>query len=260
MGYTVQSGDSLWKIAKTQCGAKTNAEIQAKINEIAQMNNIANPNLIFTGSTLKLPGDTFEPANTQNDATAGNNEPAAATTGEPQAKTAAWTTETSAPQANFTITNLKLFEDFENWRLQYKDAMQAYKDTLDQGKLDEATLVLGKGFNFNSDNNLEENLKSIANGMFKSLNDGKGVTYDAFLNWYTQGITTSEKAILRQDEGRFREAFDKLDADNNSLLDASEMEKMFKAFDKMDKYIDGIITNQSLTNPYQFTAGNFTNV
>lgn len=56
MSYTIQSGDSLWKIAKQQYNLTSNKDIQAKIAEIAKENNITDINLIISGSTLTLPG------------------------------------------------------------------------------------------------------------------------------------------------------------------------------------------------------------
>ena len=56
MSYTIQSGDSLWKIAKQEYNLTSNKDIQAKIAEIAKENNITDINLIISGSTLPLPG------------------------------------------------------------------------------------------------------------------------------------------------------------------------------------------------------------
>ena len=92
--------------------------------------------------------------------------------------------------------------------------------------------------------------------MFTSLSDGSGVTYDAFLNWYTQGITSKERAVLEENEDRFKAAFDKLDADNSTKLESDEIENMFEAFDKMDKVVDGMVSNANLTNPDKFTKAN----
>lgn len=47
--YKVQSGDTLWTIAKKIYGDGS------KYTEIAKRNNITNPNLIYAGSTLQLP-------------------------------------------------------------------------------------------------------------------------------------------------------------------------------------------------------------
>jgi nucleoid-associated protein YgaU len=47
--YTVKTGDTLWKIAQSQLGSG------GKYMEIASLNNIANPNIIIPGQTLKMP-------------------------------------------------------------------------------------------------------------------------------------------------------------------------------------------------------------
>lgn len=47
--YIVKSGDTLWKIAKSQLG---NGNLY---KEIAKQNNIKNPNLIYPGQKLKMP-------------------------------------------------------------------------------------------------------------------------------------------------------------------------------------------------------------
>ncbi|WMI82032.1 LysM peptidoglycan-binding domain-containing protein [Anaerotignum sp. MB30-C6] len=46
--YTVKKGDSLWKICKSQLGDG------AKYKEIAELNGISNPNLIYPGQVIKL--------------------------------------------------------------------------------------------------------------------------------------------------------------------------------------------------------------
>ncbi len=46
--YTVKSGDSLWKICKAQLGDG------AKYQEIATLNGISNPNLIYPGQVIKF--------------------------------------------------------------------------------------------------------------------------------------------------------------------------------------------------------------
>lgn len=46
--YTVQEGDTLWGIAKANYGDGS------KYNEIAELNGISNPNLIYVGQVIKL--------------------------------------------------------------------------------------------------------------------------------------------------------------------------------------------------------------
>lgn len=49
--YTVKSGDRLWGIAKQYLGNGS------RYKEIAEYNNIKNPNLIFPGQVLKIPSE-----------------------------------------------------------------------------------------------------------------------------------------------------------------------------------------------------------
>jgi LysM repeat protein len=53
--YQIQRGDTLWALSR-----RFNTTVEA----LARANHIANPNLIFAGAQLKIPGraDTFEPA------------------------------------------------------------------------------------------------------------------------------------------------------------------------------------------------------
>lgn len=48
--YTVVSGDTLWKISQRFLGSGS------RYPEIAKLNNLKNPNLIYVGQVLKLPG------------------------------------------------------------------------------------------------------------------------------------------------------------------------------------------------------------
>jgi LysM repeat protein len=50
--YTVQPGDTLWSIA---------LRFGTTVEAIAQLNNISNPNLIFPGQVLLIPGTTLPP-------------------------------------------------------------------------------------------------------------------------------------------------------------------------------------------------------
>lgn len=51
--HVVQRGESLWSIAKSLLGGNaSNAEIQAKVKELAAMNGISNPNRIYPGQQI----------------------------------------------------------------------------------------------------------------------------------------------------------------------------------------------------------------
>lgn len=56
MSYTIQSGDTLWNIAKQQYNLTSDRDIQAKIAEIAKENNITDINTIISGNSITLPG------------------------------------------------------------------------------------------------------------------------------------------------------------------------------------------------------------
>ena len=52
--YTVQSGDTLWSIVIDYYGYDNAADIASKINELAEYNNIDNPDMIYAGQILKM--------------------------------------------------------------------------------------------------------------------------------------------------------------------------------------------------------------
>lgn len=52
--YTVKSGDSLWNIVKNYYGYNNNTDIADKVNEIVEINDLANPDLIYVGEYITL--------------------------------------------------------------------------------------------------------------------------------------------------------------------------------------------------------------
>ena len=52
--YTVQSGDTLWSIVIDYYGYDNVADIASKINELAEYNNIDNPDMIYAGQIFKM--------------------------------------------------------------------------------------------------------------------------------------------------------------------------------------------------------------
>ena len=52
--YTVQSGDTLWSIVIDYYGYDNAADIASKINELAEYNNIDNPDMIYAGQIFKM--------------------------------------------------------------------------------------------------------------------------------------------------------------------------------------------------------------
>lgn len=52
--YTVQAGDNLWQIVARRYQLDDNSEIYRKEKEIAELNNIDNPNLIYAGMVINF--------------------------------------------------------------------------------------------------------------------------------------------------------------------------------------------------------------
>ena len=52
--YIVQSGDNLWNIVKDFYNLTDNSAIATKVDEIAALNNIDNPNLIYAGMVINF--------------------------------------------------------------------------------------------------------------------------------------------------------------------------------------------------------------
>jgi len=76
MAYTIQKGDTLWKLCSKDCG-KDVKKIWNNINKVCEANNIKNPDKIYAGASLDLSclegsssgeaGDTFEKNSNQDD-------------------------------------------------------------------------------------------------------------------------------------------------------------------------------------------------
>ena len=52
--YIIQSGDTLWSIVSNYYGFVNSTDIVSKINELAEYNNISNPDIIYAGQILKM--------------------------------------------------------------------------------------------------------------------------------------------------------------------------------------------------------------
>lgn len=114
--YTVQSGDTLNKIAKN---IAPNEDVTTTVNKIAEKNNIDNVNLIVVGETLDLDlsnttgttatvastTDTTAPSTTPSDATTASVTPAQANTQQATTPTAQSATTAPASSSNSDALN-----------------------------------------------------------------------------------------------------------------------------------------------------------
>lgn len=88
-GYKIKKGDTLSGIAK---------KYGTSVTELAKLNNISNPNLIYAGNTIKLPGTS---------STSGGTQASAPTTSAPKTQTTSPTTGISTNTSN----NLAKYEN-----------------------------------------------------------------------------------------------------------------------------------------------------
>lgn len=59
MDYTIKSGDNLWNIVRNNYKCENNSEINDRIKQIIQDNDLGDGNLIFKGQQISLPDDEF---------------------------------------------------------------------------------------------------------------------------------------------------------------------------------------------------------
>ena len=256
MSYTIQNGDSLWGIATQQCGAKSVADIQKVIDKLVELNNLGSENAtIFTGASLKLPTDTFESSTKQDEttnSTTNSNRPVF-TLGGQELEFLSYQNEN--PYQEQQEYNIFSFIDMLESASGLEKLLSGVASIFETSETEETQETTTSESSSNKETKeeeqqkYEEKLKSTANGQFKSLDEQETVTYDNFLDWYNQGLTAKKREVYSQNEAQLKEAFDALDTNGDSNLDATEIEDMYEAFNKIDQEIDKIIKRDNLDNP-----------
>lgn len=255
MSYTIQNGDSLWGIATQQCGAKSVADIQKVIDKLVELNNLGSENAtIFTGASLKLPTDTFESSAKQNNASdnATNSSRPVFTLGGQELEFLTYQNESTSQEQEYNIFSfIDMLENASGLEKLLSGVASIFgtSETEETQETTTSETSSSKESKEEQQQKYEEKLKSTANGQFKSLDEQETVTYDNFLDWYNQGLTAKKREVYSQNEDQLKEAFDALDTNGDSNLDATEIENMYEAFNKIDQEIDKMIKRDKLDNP-----------
>lgn len=279
MDYQIKSGDTLWKIAKEQCGAASNADIMAKINEIAELNNIENPDLIFANDTLMLPGDTFEPNSETEEADEDN-----------QPQTQEENTEQSGQNKRQTGQQTAIAQDFNNWVDEHGAAMDRYSDALDEysglldnfyedlnnGALDTEKIQEANDALAVAEQNYQDETAQIGDFSFvgEDVNlyneDGK-VNFDTYASqgeafaqamidsWEQDGeegtdykeyynaeiARMGDMEITSYIEDTIKDTFDMMDLNNDGIISTIEAQSIYSTIDMSDGSADGKINIDS---------------
>ena len=255
MSYTIQNGDCLWSIATQQCGAKNIADIQEVINKLVELNNLGSKDAtIFTGESLKLPTDTFESSAKQNNASdnATNSNRPVFTLGGQELEFLTYQNESTSQEQEYNIFSfIDMLENASGLEKLLSGVASIFgtSETEETQETTTSETSSSKESKEEQQQKYEEKLKSTANGQFKSLDEQETVTYDNFLDWYNQGLTAKKREVYSQNEDQLKEAFDALDTNGDSNLDATEIENMYEAFNKIDQEIDKMIKRDKLDNP-----------
>lgn len=167
--YKIKPGDTLSQIAKNS---------GTSVSELASMNGISNPNLIYAGQTLKLPGADTTPQQS-----------AAPTTN-------ATTTPSTTPTASPLASNNKTLKDYGSF--DYADYTESEDVTAKRNKLDE---ILGlKPGDFKSDYT-----EAAKQALEKYMNRDKftyDVNGDALYQQYKDQYITQGKLAMQDTIGQ----------------------------------------------------------
>lgn len=254
MNYQIKSGDTLWNIVKNQYGVTTNTDIIAKINEIAKLNNIEDPNLIIAGASLQLPEDTVQ------------------TSQEEEAQQ-----ETS------------LADEFNDWVDSHGAAMDEYSAKL--ADVDKKITELEN--NPNADINIDEinaqmqeaerqynkhadeigNFNFISDGVEIQRSDGT-VSFELYAqegeklaeslqdSWETDGeegidieeyhdaeiARMGDMEVTQEVEDSIKDAFNMMDLNDDGVIDKSEIQSVYSVVDMADGNVDGQIEIETYSN------------
>lgn len=257
MDYTINKGDCMWNIVKAQYGddVKTNADILRAVNRLAEINNIEDPNLIYTGNTLYIP--SYSSIFTENPT-----DEAEEASLEPENKDEEKAASTS------------MYEDFSNW---IKDGY----DKLTGNKRDELEMYDYVNSDISKDDEafeepLVEGAKNLAQSNLETsdIDQSGDMNYDEYLQQeaslynelfpndayqfndetgelMTKDYETGEYEIDSYANQFMQENFAALDMDESGSLNEDELAAYYMAMDASDStkgYVDGKIQIGAMIN------------
>lgn len=250
MDYQIKSGDTLSGIVMQKYGVKGN-DVQKYYTEIARLNGIDDPNLIFAGNNINLPDNLFETNNTQNDNTGLEVESSEKYSAEAFNN---WLDTNNSkldallePQNDFTkdissMTPEELDREYNLIQGQL-DEMQQIQDEVNASEFTmfEHPDLLREDGTTNVNLYLEGGAK-FAQSLYDNWEqDGEeGIDYDEYVE--------SEKARLKDGEEMTPEAeeiaktaFTMMDLNNDGVIDKDEIQCTFSTIDMADNNPDGKI-------------------
>ena len=258
MEYTINKGECMWNIVKAQYGdkVKTNADILKAVNKLAEINNIKDPNLIYSGNVLNIP--SYDSIFNIETATSSSDDSSIETMSKEEEK----------------AVSTSLYEDFSNW-------IKNSYDKLINGKKDEIEMYDYVQTDISHEDEafrepLIEGAKKFAASNLEAVDsDNDGVmNYDEYLyqeatqynelfpnDTYQFNDETGELMTKDYETGEYeidsyanqfmQENFNALDSNGDGSLNQNELAAYYMAMDASDStkgYVDGKIQIGAMMN------------
>lgn len=239
MNYKIKSGDTLSQIVKDKYGVTGN-DIKKYYTEIAKINNIENPNLIYSGDTINLPDNIFQTEKTTSTADDFNNW--LDTNNNKLDKIAEENSGNATRYSDEDILNMSA-EELANAQQTISNSIKSINEQLEEVNSSEFTMFETKGMmkdggTIDSKMYVEAGAKfaqSIYDNWEKDSEDG--IDYEEYFE--AEKARMGDMEITSEVEKLTQKAFEMMDIDNDGLIDASEIQAIFSTIDMADNNPDG---------------------